>query len=176
MTLWLEIKTSTQKHSDTHPKFVTQLIAFILSVFVFFFLCAVLFGLPLSNTHMKQQYTHTALTDFPTAQQQLNLWQEIDGGKYQISCVRGHCTPVSFSRSFSNTTKMVYHMFSANDSLSSQFKKTISFRSGNGFTHSENAPSSCFHHLFIRALHIRCHLIWCCSVAGEQGQLSGARV
>lgn len=56
---------------------------------------------PLSSTQnplkrLGKKATHTELTDFHTAQQQLELWQEIDGGKYHISCVRGQCTLDSF--------------------------------------------------------------------------------
>lgn len=134
---------------------------------------------PENTMKLRQTHRHTQTFSLHNSSS-FNLWQEIDGGKYQISCVRGQsCTPTPhlFSFFFPNTTtKTVYHMFSANGSLSSQFKKNYLISQWKWFHSFRESPSSHFHHLFIRALHIRCHLIWCCSVAGEQGQLSGACV
>lgn len=84
--------------------------------------------------------------DLSKAQQQLNLWQEIDGGKYQISCLHTHCKLSTFLY-YNNATKLVFHMYSANDSLSSHFKKTTSLYSGNCFSHLEKyfSLSASFH-------------------------------
>lgn len=62
----------------------------------FLFSCAILsWSVSFKHTDEKRN-AHTELTHVPTEQQQLKLWQEIDEGKYHISCVRGHCTLDSF--------------------------------------------------------------------------------
>lgn len=128
----------------------------------------------IAHTHMHTHaHAHTHHSDFLTAAQSLagNRWRKIS----DLSCAWALHTGLFFSRSFSNTTpKQSITCFQPMAYFQANLRKTISFHSGNGFTHSENTPSSRFHHLFIRALHIRCHLIWCCSVAGEQGAIIGS--
>lgn len=134
----------------TTPKFV----AFILSI-AYCIVC--LFQNAHTHTHspentMKLQQTHRHTQTFSLHNSSsFNLWQEIDGGKYQISCVRGQsCTPTPHLFFFLGSIFFFFFLipppkqsitcFQPMAHFQANLRKTISFRSGNGFTLSEKAP------------------------------------